>query len=256
MKTTYHHKIARGVVIVSLAFIMGGCLLGDRLSSVGAGAAFSPVTNPATQANYQRVSLPMPKPVPQISESNSLWLSGSRAFFRDQRARVIGDILTVIININDNATMNNTTTRNRGENSETAAIPEALGLNAAARAMRRVLPGSTLTEVAGLTSTSKTSGTGNIKRTERVQLRVAAVVSDVLPNGNFFIHGRQEVKVNYEVRDLEIAGVIRPEDITNTNTINLAQIAEARVAYGGRGFISDAQQPRYGQHIYDILYPF
>ncbi|MEM7046661.1 MAG: flagellar basal body L-ring protein FlgH [Pseudomonadota bacterium] len=243
-------------LFVVMALVLSGCGMGDRLASVGKAPAFTPVANPVQQPDYHQVSLPMPRPRTQMNEANSLWQSGSRAFFRDQRARQVGDILTVLIDINDNANLQNSTTRNRTANSDASTIPSELGLDALGRAARKVLPGSDLTAIPEMNSGQATDGRGTIQRNERVRLQVAAVVSDVLPNGNFFIHGRQEVRVNFEVRDLEIAGVIRPEDITNTNTINLTQVAEARVTYGGRGLISNAQQPRIGQQIYDIIYPF
>ncbi|HSG34236.1 MAG TPA: flagellar basal body L-ring protein FlgH, partial [Sphingomonadaceae bacterium] len=107
-----------------------------------------------------------------------------------------------------------------------------------------------------LSSNSNSQGSGSVNRDEEIKLRVAALVTQVLPNGNLVIAGRQEVRVNYEVRDLQIAGLIRPEDITSTNTIKYDQIAEARIAYGGRGQISDVQQPRYGQQVFDIIWPF
>jgi flagellar L-ring protein FlgH len=107
-----------------------------------------------------------------------------------------------------------------------------------------------------LSSSSSSNGTGTIDRTESIEIKLAAVVSQVLPNGNLVIHGRQETRVNFEIRELQIAGVIRPQDITNVNTVAFENIAEARVAYGGRGHISDVQQPRYGQQIIDIIFPF
>ena len=115
-----------------------------------------------------------------------------------------------------------------------------------------VSPGS----LVDLDSNSSSQGTGSVNRDETINLRIAALVTQVLPNGNLVIAGRQEVRVNYEVRQLQVAGMIRPEDITSTNTVSYDQIAEARVSYGGRGHISDVQQPRYGQQLYDIIFPF
>lgn len=91
---------------------------------------------------------------------------------------------------------------------------------------------------------------------KKITVKLAAIVTQILPNGNFAIEGSQEVRVNYEKRILKVAGVIRPQDVSISNTINYEQIAEARIAYGGEGQITDVQQPRYGQQVYDILFPF
>jgi flagellar L-ring protein precursor FlgH len=159
----------------------------------------------------------------------------------------------VIIEIQDNAAINNTTTRNRAatENSSASAF---LGYEAS---LSQLLPEAVdPTNLIDLDSNSSTSGGGGVNRNESINLRVAALVTQVLPNGNLVLAGRQEVRVNYEKRELQVAGIIRPEDITSQNTISYDQIAEARIAYGGQGQISDLQQPRYGQQVFDILWPF
>jgi flagellar L-ring protein FlgH len=81
-------------------------------------------------------------------------------------------------------------------------------------------------------------------------------VTQVLPNGNLVVQGRQELRVNFEVRELQITGVIRQQDISSTNTVSYTKLAEARISYGGRGQLTDVQQPRYGQQLLDIIAPF
>jgi flagellar L-ring protein precursor FlgH len=198
--------------------------------------------------------MPMPPPEPQSpTQSNSLWRTGARGFFKDQRARRVGDILTVEVTIADEATLDNRTTRWR-DNSDTLGIR---GLFGADELLEDALADSFESEAAvDLSSSMSNQGGGRVSRGEDIELKVAAVIVQVLPNGNLVIHGRQEVRVNFEKRELLIAGIVRPEDVSPTNTIPHDQIAELRVAYGGEGQISDVQQPRYGAQVLDILLPF
>jgi flagellar L-ring protein FlgH len=190
---------------------------------------------------------------PAAAPSASLFRTGAGAFFRDQRAGRVGDILTVRIKIADRADVGNTTTRSR-TGSEKAGVAALLGLE---NPLSRFLPGpvdpSKLVEAG---STSKSDGSGSISRSETINMTVAATVVGVLPNGNLAIRGRQEMRVNYELREMVISGIVRPEDVARDNSIAHTQIAEARISYGGRGRLSDAQQDRWGQQIYDALFPF
>ena len=138
--------------------------------------------------------------------------------------------------------------------SEKAGIKNLLGLESQ---LTKVLPeGVTGPTLVDADTTSKSSGKGKSKREEKIEMKLAATVTQILPNGNMLIQGRQEVRVNFEKRVLELAGIIRPEDITTNNSISYDKIAEARISYGGKGQITDVQQPRYGQQVYDILFPF
>jgi flagellar L-ring protein precursor FlgH len=211
------------------------------------------IQNPAADPNYRPVSMPMPAPVLEGREPNSLWRTGSRAFFKDQRASRVGDLVTVLITIDDKAKINNQSTRTRN-NTENAGIGAFFGYDLA---MDRILPQAIdPTNVVDLSARTGNDGKGTIDRAEQINLKVAAVITQILPNGNMVVHGRQEVRVNYEIRELQIAGMIRPEDISSLNAISYEKIAEARIAYGGRGQITDFQQPRYGQQLLDVLMPF
>ena len=246
-------QTARAVASVLCAVTLAGCNALTRLSEIGEEPALAKIENPAVLHENQPISMPLPPPVVTERQPNSLWRPGSRAFLKDQRANQVGDILTVVITIDDKAKINNTTKRSR-TNSESAAASSLLGYEAGLGAVlpEAVNPASLI----DLGSDSNSQGSGSVNRDESIDLRVAAVVTQVLPNGNLVIAGRQEVRVNYEVRQLQVVGLIRPEDITSTNTISYDQIAEARIAYGGRGHISDVQQPRYGQQVFDVIWPF
>ena len=181
----------------------------------------------------------------------SLWRAGSRTFFKDQRARRIGDLLTVKVTINDTAQLANETKRSR-TSTDTAAInglPNTL--------IKKVIPkGVDPSSLIDNSSTTTSDGNGSINRSETLTTNVAAMVTQVLPNGNMVIEGKQEIRVNFEVRELIVAGIVRPADIASDNTIDSSKIAEARIAYGGRGQITDLQQPRYGSQVIDVLMPF
>lgn len=232
--------------------LLPGCNAMNRLSEVGGEPSLAAIQTPAVP-NAVPVSLPMPTHEPDLHAPNSLWRAGARGFFKDQRAAQVGDILTVTIEIDDTAEIKNATSRSRS-NSEDANADAFLGLEA--ELAKKLPQGIDPTNLIELGSSSNNSGEGQIARAEKIELKVAALVTQVLPNGNLVIQGRQEVRVNFEMRELLIAGVIRPQDVDNANVISYDKIAEARISYGGRGQISDVQQPRYGQQVFDILFPF
>jgi flagellar L-ring protein FlgH len=236
------------LTVVSLA---GGCSGIDRLSQIGEEPKLTSIDNPTAAPGYKPVQMPMPKPEAVSYNANSLWRNGSRSFFKDARAHQIGDLLTVTLNINDQANFANETQRQRIA-TEDSGITAFLGSSLFGQRAQSVLPGRFLTA----DSNSQTDGKGSIVRQETLQTNVAAVVTQVLPNGNLVVEGKQEIRVNYEKRELIVAGIVRPEDIQSDNTIDSSKIAQARIAYGGHGEISDLQQPRYGSQVMDVLLPF
>lgn len=243
--------LRRAALLVALALSATGCATADRLANVGQPPALSPIDEQVAEAPYRRIQMPMPEPVAYSHEPNSLWRSGSRTFFKDQRAARVGDLLTVVVSINDTAAVENTSSRSR-TGSETVGAGGGLDGK-----LVGLIPGVTDTTAAvNLTTGGNSSGTGSIARSEELTTSIAAVITQVMPNGNLVIEGRQEVRVNFEVRELIVAGVVRPEDIHADNTIESTKIAQARISYGGRGQITDVQQPRMGQQVMDILLPF
>lgn len=244
----------RRVLLAGVALLgLSACDGLRRASEIGSGPVLSDVNNPTGRPNWRPVSMPMPAAQEAERMPNSLWRPGSRAFFRDQRAANVGDIITVLVSINDEAELQNQTSRGRN-NGEGLSLPVMLGLEASVP--RLFPPTTTASNLVSGNSNSNSTGTGQINRSETVTMRVAGTITQVLPNGNLVVVARQEVRVNHELRELQIGGVIRPQDIASDNTVRHDRLAEARIAYGGRGTLSDVQQPRYGQQLLDIILPF
>lgn len=249
---------ARWLALLLLLAPAAGCNTLDRLEEVGKAPELSPIGDPTGAPPRPPVALPMPAPEPlQSAGANSLWRSGAKGFFRDQRARRVGDILTVQITIDDKAELSNETSRSRSSE-DSLGISELFGLETK---LDNILPSPSSkpldpSALVGASSGMSNQGSGEVQREEDIEVNVAAVVTQILPNGNLVLEGRQQIRVNFEMREVYVGGIIRPEDITPRNTIPHDKIAELRVAYGGRGQITDVQQPRYGAQILDIILPY
>jgi len=267
------HKILEGknmslrlVLLLLTSMILTGCSSSiERLQRVGKNPDLAQMDMPIDET----------QPSPEEKEAqnrshmrrtNSLWQPGSTSFFRDNRAWRVGDILKVSVNIRDSANLSNTTAHNRtGTNGfqmsklfgKEKTLAKAMGY---IKNSNDPLPtggaGGGLFQPLSLGGSSVHSGNGSIARQENIQTDIAAVVRKVMPNGNLVIEGHQEVRVNSELREVKIAGIIRPRDITSNNSINSDQIAEARISYGGRGAVSDYQNPQIGTQVVDIISPF
>jgi len=232
---------------------LAACGQAERLSRIGRPPPLSPITNPTADPAWRPVSMPTPGPQEVAAPSNSLWRQGSRTFLRDQRAAQVGDLVTILVAVADDAQLQNRTQSSR-TNTASLALPNLLGLEASTN---RILPNSVDPSTLLNTDSSNVgNGQGEVRRNEAINLRVAATVLQNLPNGNLVIAGRQEVRVNNELRELTIQGVLRPQDIASDNTVRHDRLAEARIAYGGRGSLSDVQQQRVGAQILDALLPF
>jgi flagellar L-ring protein precursor FlgH len=210
-----------------------------HLTPVGAG-----VVQPA-------VDIPVSgPPIPAAYHGNSFWQDSSADLFQDQRAMAVGDVVTVKISIKDRAQLENDSERSRDATNDLAAN-FAYGMSSAG------YTGSVSGNLGtGVDSSSTHKGKGEIERSERIDLLVAAIVTDVLPNGNLIIAGSQEVRVNFEVRVLSVTGIVHPRDIDAGNTISYERIAEARISYGGRGRLTEVQQPAWGHQLIDNISPF
>lgn len=222
-------------------------------TGIGVAPALSPVAESPELVAMQSPRLPERHDPLTPAASASLWSGDRASLLGTRRAETRGDIVTVIIEIDDEAEFSNSSDRSRS-GSETMSVPNLVGIPQ--RLGSRLPDGATLNDAVGLTSKSNYKGDGSTARNERLTLRVAATVTEILPNGSFAIEGRQEVRLNYELRELVVTGFVRPEDISRRNEVLYDKIAAARISYGGRGQITEVQQPRYGQQVVDKLLPF
>ncbi len=240
----------RLALVCAAGLLLPAC---EPLSEVGRAPEFSPPEQSVEHAALYRIPMPETTTRARDVDQASLWSSSQRSLLGDRRAGRPGDILTVVIEIDDRAEISNNTSRGRS-GSSTMGVPNFLGVP---QAIDRRLPGG-LSVADGIDASGSTdfSGSGSVRRNESLTLRVASTVVERLPNGVLRIEGQQEVRVNHELRQLLVTGHVRPEDISRQNEITYDKIAGARISYGGRGIISNVQQPRYGQQITDILAPF
>ncbi len=238
--------------LLLLPALLAACGNLQRLSEVGRPPAMTPPSDPTREPAYRPLTMPMPSAQPVVAQSNALWRNGSRAFFRDQRAANVGDLVTVLVKITDSASLKNDTTATRSGN-QGFGLPNLFGLEAA---IPHVLAGAAAASLLTGNGNSGNTGAAELKRNETIQLRLAGVITQVLPNGNLVVAARQEVRVGSELRELQVSGVIRSQDIASDNTVLHDRMAEARIAYGGRGQLTDVQTPRWGQQVMDIILPF
>ncbi len=239
------NSLCFGAILMLLA-----CARGDHL---GRPPSLTPTRNASEHTAMLNPGLPLAAEATRVVDQASLWRGGRRSLLGDRRALRRGDILTVRIEIDEEAQISNSTSRSRS-GSESLGIPQLFGIPQ--RVDRKLPDGATMSNAVSLDSSSQSDGDGSVRRKEELTLRVAATVTDVLPNGVLAIEGSQEVRVNFELRELLVSGYVRPEDISRQNEITYDKIAAARISYGGRGQISDMQQPRYGQQILDMVLPF
>lgn len=226
---------------ITLTAVLTGCT--HDLENVGVAPQLTPVgADIGRSAQSASVS-----EVAALTQASNSWVGGSADFFRDARANSAGDIITVRIAINDKATLNSTSNRSRKSSADA-------GLGFTYDLMGTV--GADVNGSGNVNSNTSTAGQGTTARSERIELSIAAIVTKVLPNGHLLIEGSQEVLVNFEQRTLQVAGLIRPTDIAPDNSISYEKIAEARIAYGGRGRITEVQQPGWGQQVWDRITPF
>ncbi|MHA7969742.1 flagellar basal body L-ring protein FlgH [Rhizobium sp. CAU 1783] len=235
--------IKRFPAILAVLFL-AGCQ-SQTLKEIGNAPSMSPIGSGLRYSQTPQMAL-YPKQPRAVASGYSLWSDNQSALFKDARALNVGDILTVNIQINDKASFNNETDRSRNNSS-------GISWSTAANLFGTEVPATTGDLSSG--SDTSTKGKGSTERSEKLTLLVAAVVTGILENGNLLISGSQEVRVNHEIRILNVAGIVRPQDVDAENTISYERIAEARISYGGRGRLTEVQQPPVGQQVVDLFSP-
>jgi len=240
----------RSLLAPALLLALAGCNGLQRLSEVGRPPALSPTQDPTRTPGWRPVTMPMPAAQPAPVEGESLWRPGSRAFFKDQRAARVGDLVTVLVSMNDQATLKNATTATRNS-AQAMGMPNLFGLE-----NLLVHVPMDPSKLVSTSSNNSNVGVGQVQRSETVTLRLAGVVTQVLPNGNLVVMAHEQFRADNELRDLRVSGVIRPEDIASDNTVRSDRMAEARIAYGGRGALTDVQAAPWGQQVMDVVLPF
>ncbi|MEO0939509.1 MAG: flagellar basal body L-ring protein FlgH [Pseudomonadota bacterium] len=242
-------NLSRATLAASLV-LLSAC---GRTDHLGKPPSFTAPTETPEHRAMLTPGLPMTLEREMPVREASLWSGSRQSLLGDRRAITRGDILTVVIEIDERAEISNSTGRSRSSG-ESLGVPQLAGIPQ--RIDRRLPDGASASELVSINSQSSSTGDGSVKRKEKLTLRVAATVVDVLPNGVLSISGAQELRVNFELRELLVSGFVRPEDISRQNEITYDKIASARVSYGGRGQITDVQQPRYGQQVLDLILPF
>jgi flagellar L-ring protein FlgH len=243
--------ILNALLLSTTVTALTGCTAVTRLEEIGSTPGLAHMADASSPVTAPAPAVPLPAPPPQQT-TNSLWVVGSRSFFHDPRASRPGDIITVNVTVADVAKLSNTTTRTR-TNSDDANLTNFFGVEGE---IANVLPGADPASLVKMGSDTSNVGAGAINRSETISLTLAALVTQVLPNGNMVIQGTQEIKTNDDIRQLTVAGVVRPEDISSSNTIFSSQIAEARINYGGRGDIASVQKTPAGTALLQRFWPF
>ncbi|WP_249200287.1 flagellar basal body L-ring protein FlgH [Thetidibacter halocola] len=240
----------KNIGLIGLLLIVAAC---GRAKHIGQEPEFTPALQSPERVAMIAAGIPDGVPSARSTDRSSLWSGGQASLLGDRRAIKRGDILTVAIEIDEEAEISNSSSRSRS-GSESLGVPGLFGIPQ--RINENLPEGASMEAAVGINSSSNARGDGSVRRSESLTLRIAATVIDVLPNGILAIEGKQEVRVNFELRELLVSGYVRPEDISRQNEITYDKIASARISYGGRGHISDMQQPRVGQQVLDMVLPF
>lgn len=241
-------------VMVCLGSAFQGCSTYGELGEIGAGPNLSQIENPTLLPNYQPVSMPMPHPKPHVHKINSLWEDGAKAFFKDQRAHRVGDILTVDVQFQSEKVEMTSKPDYKKINNSTANLSKLFGLESK---LQSALPvGADITNLVNGASKVTVKNEGTYKREDTFKFKIAAVVSEILPNGNLVISGHQEVRYGEEVRIIHLTGIVRREDVTSANRIDAKYIQNLRILHDSNGEFKDLTTLPWGMKAINKLSPF
>lgn len=246
--------IKQPLLLTTLVVTLSGCNLAERLSQVGEPPEMSQIQNPALVSDYRPVTMPMPAPEAPSQNSNSLWQTGSRAFFKDQRASRVGDILTVTAKIQHQSKLDTKVEAEREVKQTVGSLAHLFGYESKLhKIFPRAVDKNALINY-NFKPEMKTKGTTQYDSV--LDFKMAASIIEVLPNGNLVIQGRQEVRDRGELAVINLKGIVRREDISSSNTIDYTKIAEARISRTTEGNVSDLNSTPWGVETINKLSPF
>jgi len=238
-------KITTTFLVSMALFVITGCATGSK-HTIAESYTYPNDTPPVLQA-YQ----------PIIREEGSLWSEARGiSLYPDKRARKIGDIVIIRIVEDPEAKLKANTSTSRSSGVDASQL-EFLGyMKALAESNKRLAqnPGTDnlITAALGMNF----DGQGSSDRNGHIKAYISATVEMLLPNGNLFIKGKREIRVNHETQYLTLSGIIRPEDIGPDNEISSVYVADARIGYAGTGPVADKQKPGWLGRIVDHVWPF
>ncbi len=158
-------------------------------------------------------------------EATSLW-DEKDTLYTDKKANQVGDLITIIIQENTTASQQASTDASQ---SSQASVGAGTGIFDFIKAF-------------GVNESDNSSATGVTSRSGSLNSKLTVTIGEKLPNGNFKISGKKEININEEKQLVELTGIVRPEDITSSNTIDSAYVADVKIDYSGKGVVGNKQK--------------
>ena len=219
------------VVLLLLVSMVGGCGVATR----------------AAQRPPTPITVVRPTPLESLApRKGSIWQTTDRnTLFLDNKARNIGDIVTVYVVERSEAAKKANTKLDRNSDSS-AVLTGAFNLTT-------LLGANTPLDQGAVGSAHKFQGKADTDRESELTATISCIVTEVFSNGNLRIEGRQDITVNNENQYILVSGIIRPEDISPQNSVQSFQMADARIEYSGEGDINDQQSPSWLNRFFSTV---